>query len=203
VQNSGAPVYGIAGYVNVATGTPGTWGTIPAGDTNGHLSLAQVTNGTQSTLPVCPNGRGGTLTTNGCTSPVQYNISSHVAWIASASFQSGEITYLPLGASGAWRNLISTSATVSASIATAATTLGTLYVRLTADPGNGNTVAFTVYDNNSASSVACAVRGNGGTGIACSDTTHTLSVKQGDLLSFAVMTTGTIASDDISVAVSW
>jgi hypothetical protein len=66
-QNSSATANGIAGWVNVAAGTPGTWAGIPLGNNSGQLLFSQVANGTQSTLPVCPNGAGGTLTTSGCT----------------------------------------------------------------------------------------------------------------------------------------
>jgi hypothetical protein len=75
LQNSGAVANGICGWVNVAAGTPGTWTAIPCANAagqitpaqiSGQLSLSQVTNGTQSTAPVCPNGTGGTLTTTGC-----------------------------------------------------------------------------------------------------------------------------------------
>ena len=65
-QNSGAMANGVAAWVNVAAGTPGTWAGIPLGNSSGQLSLGQVTNGTQSTSPVCPNGTGGALTTTGC-----------------------------------------------------------------------------------------------------------------------------------------
>ena len=67
-QNSGAAANGIAAWVNVAAGTPGTWAAVPLGNSSGQLSISQVTGGTQSALPVCPNGAGGTLTTAGCSS---------------------------------------------------------------------------------------------------------------------------------------
>jgi hypothetical protein len=65
LQNSGALANGIAGWVNVAAGTPGTWAGIPLGNASGLLNLSQIF-GTSSTSPVCPNGTGGTLTTVGC-----------------------------------------------------------------------------------------------------------------------------------------
>lgn len=67
LQNSGAVASGICGWVNVAAGTPGTWTAIPCANASGQINLSQVTNGTQSTSPVCPNGTGGSLTTSGCT----------------------------------------------------------------------------------------------------------------------------------------
>jgi hypothetical protein len=65
-QNSNAAANGIAAWVNVAAGTPGTWAAVPLGNASGVLSLAQVASGTQSTAVVCPNGTGGALTTSGC-----------------------------------------------------------------------------------------------------------------------------------------
>jgi hypothetical protein len=69
LQNAGAVANGICGWVNVAAGTPGTWTAIPCANASGQLSLSQITNGTLSTSPVCPNGAGGTLTTSGCATP--------------------------------------------------------------------------------------------------------------------------------------
>jgi Pectate lyase superfamily protein len=65
-QNSAASANGVAAWVNVATGSPGTWAGVPLGNASGVLSLAQVASGTTSTAPVCPNGTGGALTTSGC-----------------------------------------------------------------------------------------------------------------------------------------
>jgi hypothetical protein len=64
-ENSSAAANGVAAWVNVAAGTPGTWAGIPLGNSSGQLSLSQVA-GTSSTSPVCPNGSGGALTTTGC-----------------------------------------------------------------------------------------------------------------------------------------
>ena len=64
-QNSGATANGVAAWVNVSAGTPGTWAGIPLGDSSGKINISQVT-GTPSTSPVCPNGTSGALTTSGC-----------------------------------------------------------------------------------------------------------------------------------------
>jgi hypothetical protein len=42
VQNSGAAANGIASYVNVAAGTPGTWAGVPLGDSTGKINGSQI-----------------------------------------------------------------------------------------------------------------------------------------------------------------
>ena len=58
-QNSGAMANGVAAWVNVAAGTPGTWAGIPLGNSSGQLSLGQVTNGTRARLRFVQMGRVG------------------------------------------------------------------------------------------------------------------------------------------------
>ena len=79
-QNSGATANGIAGWVNVVAGTPGTWAAIPLGDASGKTSLAQIqassVQGTDSKImtsgtisgtnsPLCTDVNGGASTV-GC-----------------------------------------------------------------------------------------------------------------------------------------
>jgi hypothetical protein len=79
-QNSGATANGVAGWVNVAGGTPGTWAGIPLGDAAGKIAVSQVTpaslQGTDGKLltagtvsgtasPLCTDANGG-ATTAGC-----------------------------------------------------------------------------------------------------------------------------------------
>jgi hypothetical protein len=55
-QNSGATANGVAAWVNVAAGTPGTWAAVPLGNGSGQITPAQITtpsttvNGTTCTL---------------------------------------------------------------------------------------------------------------------------------------------------------
>ena len=42
VENSGASAQGIAGWVNTASGTPGTWDALPLGNAAGQLAFSQV-----------------------------------------------------------------------------------------------------------------------------------------------------------------
>ena len=47
-QNSGAAVNGVAAWVNVAAGTPGTWAGIPLGNSSGQINTSQISNTTGS-----------------------------------------------------------------------------------------------------------------------------------------------------------
>jgi hypothetical protein len=49
-QNSSATANGIAAYVNVAAGTPGTWAAIPLGDSSGHINTGQINGYTAPTV---------------------------------------------------------------------------------------------------------------------------------------------------------
>jgi hypothetical protein len=81
-QNSGAAANGIAGWVNVSAGTPGTWAGVPLGDSSGQISESQIQTaseqGTDTKLltagtvsgtasPLCTDANGG-ATTSGCSS---------------------------------------------------------------------------------------------------------------------------------------
>ena len=73
-QNTNAAANGIAGYVNVAGGTPGTWAAIPAFDINGQMAASQVQSKTGTgnkfvldTAPTITNLTSvGTSATNAC-----------------------------------------------------------------------------------------------------------------------------------------
>ena len=80
-QNSAASVNGIAAWVNVGAGTPGTWAAIPLGNSSGQIAASQIastslqgtdtkvlTAGTVSGTgsPLCTDANGG-ATTSGCT----------------------------------------------------------------------------------------------------------------------------------------
>ncbi|MGA3160799.1 MAG: hypothetical protein ABSC77_06240 [Terracidiphilus sp.] len=64
-QNSGATANGVAAWVNVTAGTPGTWAGIPLGNSSGQISPAQIssTTGTGSVvLATSPTFTGNTTT---------------------------------------------------------------------------------------------------------------------------------------------
>jgi hypothetical protein len=79
-ENSGATANGIAAWVNVAAGTPGTWAAIPLGNSSGQIATSQIASGSlQGTdvkvltagtvagtaIPLCTDANGG-ATTSGC-----------------------------------------------------------------------------------------------------------------------------------------
>ncbi|MFZ1084518.1 MAG: hypothetical protein WAN35_06100, partial [Terracidiphilus sp.] len=79
-ENSGAAANGVAAWVNVAAGTPGTWAGIPLGNSNGQISSSQISSGslqgsdakvltagtvTGTAVPLCTDANGG-ATTSGC-----------------------------------------------------------------------------------------------------------------------------------------
>jgi hypothetical protein len=55
-QNSGAAVNGVAAWVNVAAGTPGTWAGIPLGNSSGQINAAQISATTGSGNVVLASG---------------------------------------------------------------------------------------------------------------------------------------------------
>jgi hypothetical protein len=104
--NSGATANGVAGWVNVAAGTPGTWAAIPLGDVNGQISEAQVqasseqgtdtkllTAGTVSGtgITLCTDANGG-ATTSGCATGTGSTGTNAPLWLQ----------YLGTGADGAY-----------------------------------------------------------------------------------------------------
>jgi hypothetical protein len=75
-ENSGATANGVAGWVNVAAGTPGTWAGIPLGNSSGQIAPTQLssTTGTGSAvLATSPTVSG--LTGTGTTSLATLNVS--------------------------------------------------------------------------------------------------------------------------------
>jgi hypothetical protein len=57
-KNSGAAVNGIAAWVNVGSGTPGTWAAVPLGNSSGVLAPAQIGTGTPATGQYVDGGTG-------------------------------------------------------------------------------------------------------------------------------------------------
>lgn len=70
-------------------------------------------------------------------------------------------------------------------------TIRNLYVRVSAAPGAGTSVTFTVNKNNTDTAVTCTISGTGQT---ASDTTHSVTVAAGDQLSIHVTTSGAVAA---------
>jgi len=79
-ENSGATANGVAGWVNVVAGTPGTWAGIPLGNSSGQIAASQIASGSLqgtdikiltagtvsgTSVPLCTDANGG-ATTAGC-----------------------------------------------------------------------------------------------------------------------------------------
>jgi hypothetical protein len=104
-QNAAAAANGVAAWVNVVAGTPGTWAGIPLGNSSGQIATSQIasaslqgtdtkvlTAGTVSATgasPLCTDVNGG-ATTSGC--PVAPVVTNTPPWL----------TYLGTGADGAY-----------------------------------------------------------------------------------------------------
>ena len=73
--------------------------------------------------------------------------------------------------------------------APSAATVSALFVNLSAAPGAGNSIAFTWRDGASSKALTCTIAN---TATSCSDTTHSFTVAQGDLVDIQLVTTGTV-----------
>jgi hypothetical protein len=81
-------------------------------------------------------------------------------------------------------------------------TMNNLYVRLTADPGNGNTVTVTQRISGSSQSLSCTITGNGSTNTTCSDTTHTdVFSGAGQSFDWQVVTVGVSTDTQLYISV--
>lgn len=94
--------------------------------------------------------------------------------------------YIPLGGGGS----ISTTETNVDIDSPAAATVTNMFVQLSVALGGGNSGVFTMRKAGVSQSVTCTI--SGGSATSCSDTTHSFSVSQGDLLAIQLVTTGTI-----------
>jgi hypothetical protein len=87
-----------------------------------------------------------------------------------------------------------TSSTTRSDVETlvSAVLISNFRVILDSDPGNTNTVAYTVVQNGSDTTVTCTITGNGTTGISCSDTTHSFTPAANDKIAIKEVTTGVV-----------
>lgn len=74
--------------------------------------------------------------------------------------------------------------------------LKSLYIRVEAAPGTGDTIVVTVLKNGVATALTATIAGN--VAVSASDTTHTVSVSAGDRLMMQVDGTGTPASTELT-----
>ena len=110
-QNSGATANGVAGWMNVSAGTPGTWAGVPLGDSSGKITVSQISNlATISNVQVgSVTSASGTVTTahsfatafTATPCCVAAPLSNSGAWYFStlpSTTSSGVITYVTSGA---------------------------------------------------------------------------------------------------------
>jgi hypothetical protein len=105
-QNAAATANGIAGYVNVSAGTPGTWAGIPLGDVNGKLAFSSQITGVATGTVTSASGTTTTAHTfsvsfTGTPNCVGSPLSNSGAWYFSTvptSSSTGVITYATSGA---------------------------------------------------------------------------------------------------------
>ena len=103
---------------------------------------------------------------------------------ATVTLPAAGTTFFPAGGGGPPN---STEANVQS--ASPAATISKFYVHLSANIGTGNTIAFTFRDGGSDQSVTCTISGAANT---CNDTTHSVTVAAGDIISIKAVTTGTV-----------
>jgi hypothetical protein len=104
-QNAAASSQGIAAYVNVSAGTPGTWATIPAANSAGVLGTSQVCGGTPGTSGTYCDGGSGNWTTLPAVAPSSWKLAGPIANTGSTlGVQVGSIA-IPAGTMGATSHL--------------------------------------------------------------------------------------------------
>jgi len=96
-QNAAASSQGIAAYVNVSGGTPGTWATIPAANASGVLGTNQICGGTSGTAGTYCDGASGNWTALPAVAPSSWKLAGPIANTGSTSgVQVGSIA-IPAG----------------------------------------------------------------------------------------------------------
>ena len=76
-------------------------------------------------------------------------------------------------------------------------TVQELHAALSAAPGTGNSVTFTIRKNGSSTPVTCAVTG---TGTSCADSVNAIGFATGDLISVQVVRSAGVAA---SIVFGW
>jgi hypothetical protein len=92
-QNSGAAVNGVAAWVNVGAGTPGTWAGIPLGNSSGQINSSQISNLAFQSLTTA--GTSGAATLSGGV----LNIPSYGGGVSSINSATGAFTFTGSGVS--------------------------------------------------------------------------------------------------------
>jgi len=130
-------------------------------------------------------GRAEAANDNGASYPLDTGVillSGHCIGTASSAATDG-LTGLDPGLALACSTVFAPSTAGGTSIPRAGVLKG-LSITSTAVGVNGSDGVATIYKNGSATSITCTV----GTGTSCSDTTHTVAVVAGDIVSIAIAT---------------
>lgn len=185
---------GLAGILAVAGG-----GTGQSSYTDGQLLIGNTSSGGLNKATLTP-GIGIAITNSAGGIAIATSGSGNGTGIVTGSTAAVALSttiYIPFGGGG-----LSSTTELNVDIeAPAAATVGNFYVQLSAAPGLGNSVAFTIRKNGSDTAITCTITG---TATSANDITHSFSCAAGDLLSIKIVPSGTIvATPNILTSVQW
>lgn len=140
-------------------------------------------------VPSCAGATNALIWTSGtgfgCNAITASSGASIVVYSGPSLTLSGTL-YFPIGGGGLTS---ATEANVDID-SPAAATIQNFSVQMSAAPGIGNSVVYTWRKNAAGTALTCTI--SGAVATSCSDTTHSFTVVQGDLMSVQAVTTGTI-----------
>lgn len=141
-----------------------------------------ATSGSAATWQAASGGGGGGGTSGWSGAPISLLVSAtqYVPWVGGGSTSTTE-------------SLVQNKAPAAFSIAN-------LQLSLSASLGTGTTLAVTLRDGGASEALTCTTASGGTT---CTDTTHTFSVAQGDLLDFVITATGTVTAATPEIILSY
>jgi hypothetical protein len=204
-QNAGATANGVAAWVNVASGTPGTWAGIPLGNSNGQITAAQISGTTGSgkvVLDTSPTVSGltdtGTASLNNvtiggtCTGCSGRSVRTAQAFCTGPATSSSTLTMFGAGSAAPSCTSGVGAETVAQLLMTTGGTLSGLAVRCAHAGINASSGVFTIWDLPSGVALSGADSGvNTGLTVTYAttranttlfDAAHTFVYAKGDLL---------------------
>ena len=113
-----------------------------------------------------------------------------IVTLASAGLLPAGTQYVPIG--GGSLGAPTTTEAQAQVGAPSAATISSMFVTLSAAPGLSNSIAFTWRKAGASQTLTCTI--SGAVAVSCSDTTHSFTVAQGDLIDIQLVTTGTIVT---------
>jgi hypothetical protein len=177
----------------------------PATDTTPVTTAANTA--TYTALPNCTDTGGNHL---------NYTTSSHLFSCGTSGGGGGGSTTgnAVIGFSGSALSLAATfftpydggglTSTTEANVdgsAPKAATVSNLFVQLSAPPGAATSIAITLRDTTANTALTCTIAN---TATSCSDTAHSVSVAQGDLIDWQIVPTGVIAATpNLIIMANW